>query len=99
MIQPARPETKIPFKKLCGKSIVGNMGSVIGTVIDVVFDENTGKLISFDIEASDQSPIPPSDDCYRFIPYRIVLAIRDVVVIDETKINKVKIISKKSTSE
>ena len=99
MIQPARPETKIPFKKLCGKSIVGNMGSVIGTVIDVVFDENTGKLISFDIEPSEQSPIPPSDDCYRLIPYRIVLAIRDVVVIDETKINKVKIISKRPDVE
>jgi len=99
MIQPAKPETKIPFKKLYGKSIVGNMGSIIGTVMDVVFDENTGKLISFDIEPSDQSPIPPSHDCYRLIPYRIVLAIRDAVVIDETKINKVKIISKKSTSE
>ena len=99
MIQPARPETKIPFKKLYGKSIVGNMGSIIGTVVDVVFDENTGKLISFDIEPSEQSPIPPSDDCYRLIPYRIVLAIRDVVVIDETKINKVKIISKRPTVE
>ncbi|WP_421078592.1 PRC-barrel domain-containing protein [Methanothermococcus sp. Ax23] len=92
-------DTKIPFKRLYGKSIVGNMGSIIGKVIDVVIDENTGKIISLDVEPSDQSPIPPSDDCYRLIPYKIVLAIRDVVVIDESKINKVKIISKRPSAE
>ena len=92
-------DIKISFKRLYGKSIVGNMGSIIGTVIDVVIDENTGKIISLDVEPSDQSPIPPSDDCYRLIPYKIVLAIRDVVVIDESKINKIKIISKKPLTE
>ena len=92
-------DAKIPFKRLYGKSIVGNMGSIIGKVIDVVIDENTGKIISLDVEPSDQSPIPPSDDCYRLIPYKIVLAIRDVVVIDESKINKVKIISKRPSAE
>ncbi|AEH06129.1 PRC-barrel domain-containing protein [Methanothermococcus okinawensis] len=92
-------KTKIPFRTLVGKSIVGNMGSIIGTVTDVVMDENTGKIISLDVEPSEQSPIPPSDDCYRLIPYKIVLAIRDVVVIDESKINKVRIISKRPNAE
>ena len=86
---------KISFRELSGKSIVGNMGGIIGTVTDVVFDENTGKILSLDIEPSEQSPIPPSEDCYRLIPYRIVLAIKDVVIIDESKINTIKIIDKK----
>ncbi|WP_292460617.1 PRC-barrel domain-containing protein [Methanothermococcus sp.] len=94
-----RVNNKIPFRTLYGKSIVGNMGSIIGKVTDVVIDENTGKIISLDVEPSDQSPIPPSDDCYKLIPYKIVLAIRDVVVIDESKINKVKIISKRPSAE
>ena len=85
---------KISFRELSGKSIVGNMGGIIGTVTDVVFDENTGKILSLDIEPSEQSPIPPSEDCYRLIPYRIVLAIKDVVIIDESKINSIKIIDK-----
>ena len=85
---------KVSFRELSGKSIVGNMGGIIGTVTDVVFDENTGKILSLDIEPSEQSPIPPSEDCYRLIPYRIVLAIKDVVIIDESKINSIKIIDK-----
>ncbi|HIP17659.1 MAG TPA: hypothetical protein EYG76_05130 [Methanothermococcus okinawensis] len=86
--------TKISFKELIGKSIIGNMGGIIGTVTDVVFDENTGKILSLDIEPSEQSPIPPSGDCYRLIPYRIVLAIKNVVVVDESKINSIKIIDR-----
>lgn len=93
-ITPTKPETKIPFKRLVGKSVVGNMGSVIGEVLDVVYDETTGKLISLDIEPSEYSPIPPSDEYYKLIPYRIVLAVKDVVVIDESKITKVKLVSK-----
>lgn len=85
---------KISFRELSGKSIVGNKGGIIGTVTDVIFDENTGKIISLDIEPSEQSPISPSEDCYKLIPYRIVLAIKDVVIIDESKINSIKIIDK-----
>ncbi|HID47338.1 MAG TPA: hypothetical protein EYH15_01420 [Methanothermococcus okinawensis] len=85
---------KIPFKELCGKSIVGNMGGILGKVKDVVFDESTGKIISLDIEPSENSPIPASDEYYKLIPYKIVLGVKDVVVVDESKINSIKIISK-----
>lgn len=95
MIAPTKPETKISFKKLYGKSVVGDGGSILGNIVDIVFDENTGKLSHFDIDPSEQSPIPPSNDCYKLIPYRIVLAVRDVVVIYESKITNVKIVSKK----
>ncbi|AXI25138.1 hypothetical protein CFE53_02810 [Methanofervidicoccus sp. A16] len=91
--------TKIPFRELCGKSIIGNMGGIIGKVTDVVFDENTGKIISLDIEPSENSPIPSSDEYYKLIPFKIVLGIKDVVVIDESKINSVKIISKEEEEE
>ncbi|MBA2861934.1 PRC-barrel domain-containing protein [Methanococcus maripaludis] len=78
---------KLSFKSLNGRSIVGSLGSIIGTVDDIVIDEKTGRIISLNIEPSEQSPISPSSENYSFVPYRTVTAIRDVVVIDETKIN------------
>ncbi len=94
MINPTQPETKMVFKRLHGRTVVGNMGSVLGTVKDIIFDENTGKMTHIDIEPSEQSPIPPTEDCYKLIPYKIVVAIKDVVVIDESKITKIKIVNK-----
>ena len=85
---------KIPFRELCGKSIVGSMGKVIGKVTDVIFDENTGRIISLDHEPVEKDQISSSEECYRLIPFKIVLGVRDVVVIDESKMNSIKIISK-----
>ncbi|ABO35033.1 PRC-barrel domain protein [Methanococcus maripaludis C5] len=78
---------KLSFKSLNGRSIVGSLGSIIGTVDDIVIDEKTGRIISLNVEPSEQSPISPSSENYTFVPYRTVSAIRDVVVIDESKIN------------
>jgi len=86
--------TKIPFRELYGKSIIGNMGGIIGKVVDVIFDENTGRIISLDIEPSENSPIPFSDEYYKLIPFDIVLGVKDVVVIDESKLESIKLISK-----
>ncbi|HIQ32251.1 MAG TPA: hypothetical protein EYH55_02070 [Methanothermococcus okinawensis] len=87
---------KIPFRQLCGKSIVGNMGGILGKVRDVIFDENTGKIISLDMEPSENSPIyeQSSKGCYTLVPYKIVLGIKDVVVVDENRLNCIKIIEK-----
>ena len=86
--------SKIPFKELCGKSIIGDQGGVIGRVTDVVFDEDTGKIISLDFEPSENSPIPSSEEYYKLIPFTIVKGIKDVVIIEEDKIDCIKIISK-----
>ena len=87
---------QIPFRELCGKSIVGNMGGILGKVKDVIFDENTGKIISLDMEPSENSPIyqHSSKGCYTLVPYKIVLGIKDVVVVDESKLDSIKIIEK-----
>ena len=85
---------KISFRELSGRSIIGNKGGIIGTVTDVIFDENTGKIVSLDIEPSEQSPIPQSEGCYHLVPYRIVLAIKNVIIIDESKVNTIKKIDK-----
>ncbi|AEF95646.1 PRC-barrel domain-containing protein [Methanotorris igneus] len=79
---------KMPIRALFGRSIVGNLGSIIGTVEDIIIDEETGKVISLSVEPSPQSPIPPNDENYTLIPFKIVNAIKDVVVIDESKITK-----------
>ncbi|MDK2791003.1 MAG: hypothetical protein PWP15_1512 [Methanothermococcus sp.] len=77
---------KTSFKALRGRSIVGNLGSIIGNVDDIVIDEKTGRLISLSVELSDQSPILPSEGNYALLPYRAVTSVKDVVVIDESKI-------------
>ena len=40
---------KLSFKSLNGRSIVGSLGSIIGTVDDIVIDEKTGRIISLNI--------------------------------------------------
>ena len=91
---------KTLFRELCGKPIVGNMGGVLGKVIDVVFDENTGKIISLDVEPSENSPIKvQDDDSYILMPFKIVLGVKDVVVVDESKLDSIKIISKEKVEE
>ncbi|MEO2117576.1 MAG: PRC-barrel domain-containing protein [Methanocaldococcus sp.] len=82
---------KMPAKLLFGRSIVGNLGSVIGTVKDVIFDEKLGKLVSLEVEPSENSPIKIEEGRNVLIPYKIVVSVKDVVVIDEKCLNKVNI--------
>lgn len=77
---------KTSFKALRGKSIVGNLGSIIGNVDDIVIDEKTGRLISLSVELSDQSPIPPTEGNDTLLHYRTVTSVKDVIVVDESKI-------------
>ncbi|MCS3900438.1 PRC-barrel domain-containing protein [Methanococcus voltae] len=75
---------KLSFKSLCGRSIVGDHGSIVGVVNDLVIDEKTGRLVSLNVEVSEQSAIYKKEPSV-FIPYRTVSAVRDVVVVDESK--------------
>ncbi|ENN96139.1 PRC-barrel domain protein [Methanocaldococcus villosus KIN24-T80] len=74
---------KLPAKIIFGKNIVGNLGSVLGRVVDIVFDEKIGKIVSLEVEPEEGSPIDIADGKNVFIPYKAVIAIKDVVVIDE----------------
>ncbi|AAB99119.1 conserved hypothetical protein [Methanocaldococcus jannaschii DSM 2661] len=82
---------KMPAKLLFERSIIGNKGSVIGKVKDIVFDEKVGRLVSLEVEPAEHSPIMREEGRNVLIPYKLVVAIKDVVVIDETNLNRVNI--------
>ncbi|ACV24136.1 PRC-barrel domain-containing protein [Methanocaldococcus fervens] len=80
---------KMPARLLFERNVVGNMGSILGKVKDVIFDERIGRLVSLEVEPTENSPIEEGKNV--LIPYRIVTAIKDVVVVDEKSLNKVNI--------
>ncbi|ADC68747.1 PRC-barrel domain protein [Methanocaldococcus sp. FS406-22] len=82
---------KMPAKILFERSIIGNKGSVIGKVKDIVFDEKVGRLVSLEVEPAEHSPIMIEEGKNVLIPYKLVVAIKDVVVIDETNLNRANI--------
>ncbi|XRO76162.1 PRC-barrel domain-containing protein [Methanocaldococcus sp. 10A] len=82
---------KIPAKLLFERNVIGNMGSVIGKVKDIIFDEKVGKLVSLEIEPVEHSPVYIEEGKNVLIPYKIVVAVKDVVVIDEKCLNRVNI--------
>ncbi|CAB3288736.1 PRC domain-containing protein [Methanocaldococcus lauensis] len=82
---------KMPAKLLFGRNVIGNMGSIIGVVRDIIFDEKIGKLVSLEIEPSENSPINVEEGKCVLIPYRLVTAVKDVFVIDEKNLNNVTI--------
>ena len=81
----------MPAKLLFGRIIVGNMGSAIGKVKDVIFDDKIGRLVSLEVEPAEHSPIMIEEGKNVLIPYKLVVAIKDVVVIDKTNLNRVNI--------
>ncbi|AIJ05575.1 hypothetical protein JH146_0727 [Methanocaldococcus bathoardescens] len=82
---------KMPAKLLFERNVIGNMGSVIGRVKDIIFDEKVGKLVSLEIEPVENSPVMVEEGKNVLIPYKIVVAVKDVVVIDEKCLNKISI--------
>jgi sporulation protein YlmC with PRC-barrel domain len=74
---------KMPAKLLFERSIIGSKGKIIGKVKDVVFDEKIGRLVSLEVEPAENSPIMIEAGKNVLIPYKLVMAIKDVVVIDE----------------
>jgi len=82
---------KMPAKLLFERSIIGNKGSVVGKVKDVVFDEKIGKLVSLEVEPAENSPVMIEPGKNVLIPYKLVVAIKDVVVVDEEGLKRVHI--------
>ena len=79
---------KMPAKLLFERSIIGNKGSVVGKVKDVVFDEKIGRLVSLEVEPAENSPVMIEAGKNVLIPYKLVVAIKDVVVVDEEGLKK-----------
>ena len=82
---------KMPAKLLFERSIIGNKGSVVGKVKDVVFDEKIGRLVSLEVEPAENSPVMIEAGKNVLIPYKLVVAINDVVVVDEDGLKRAHI--------
>ena len=82
---------KMPAKLLFDRSIIGNKGSVVGKVKDVVFDEKIGRLVSLEVEPAENSPVMIEAGKNVLIPYKLVVAIKDVVVVDEEGLKRAHI--------
>jgi sporulation protein YlmC with PRC-barrel domain len=82
---------KMPAKLLFERSIIGNKGSVVGKVKDVVFDEKIGRLVSLEVEPAENSPVMIEAGKNVLIPYKLVVAIKDVVVVDEDGLKRAHI--------
>jgi sporulation protein YlmC with PRC-barrel domain len=82
---------KMPAKLLFDRSIIGNKGSVVGKVKDVVFDEKIGRLVSLEVEPAENSPVMIEAGKNVLIPYKLVVAIKDVVVVDEDGLKRAHI--------
>ena len=82
---------KMPAKLLFDRSIIGNKGSVVGKVKDVVFDEKIGRLVSLEVEPAENSPVMIEAGKNVLIPYKLVVAIKDVVVVDEDGLTRAHI--------
>ncbi|WP_456472771.1 PRC-barrel domain-containing protein [Methanocaldococcus sp.] len=74
---------RIPWNLLDGKRVIGNLGSIIGDVTNVVFDEKDGRILFFEIEPVEGSILDIEEGKKVLIPFKLVYSVRDVVVINE----------------
>ncbi len=82
---------KIPGKILFDKRVVGDEGSVLGILKDIVFDEQTGKLVSIEVEPFENSILMREGVKRVLIPYRVVKSIKDIVVLYESELQNAPI--------
>ncbi|WP_457611872.1 PRC-barrel domain-containing protein [Methanocaldococcus sp.] len=74
---------RIPWNLLDGKRVIGNLGSIIGDVTNIVFDEKDGRILFFEIEPVEGSILDIEEGKKVLIPFKLVYSVRDVVVINE----------------
>ncbi|WP_456419268.1 PRC-barrel domain-containing protein [Methanocaldococcus infernus] len=74
---------KMPWRILEGKKIVGSLGSIIGEVVDLIFNDEDGKLVFIEVKPVEGSILDIEEGKNVLIPYKLVISIKDVVVINE----------------
>jgi sporulation protein YlmC with PRC-barrel domain len=79
--------SKVFAGDIAGKEIVDINGTVLGEVENVVFDQKTGQLI--DLVAKPDSQLRRQkyreEGKYVLIPFSSVVAIKDYIVVDESR--------------
>ena len=80
------PLAQVLLGRLRSIGVMTDHGAQIGRLVDVVFDESDGRILSFLVRpvSADVFPsIPRTDDGNISIPFGAVMSIRDYVVVNE----------------
>jgi sporulation protein YlmC with PRC-barrel domain len=77
-------------KQLGGKKVISNHGEEIGRLMDATIDTDTGGLLAILVRPSGETRLykvlEKTEDGLLVIPFKAVVAISDVVVVDETQL-------------
>jgi sporulation protein YlmC with PRC-barrel domain len=81
---------KVFAGSIAGKEIVNIDGAVLGELENVIFDVQTGKLIDLIVKPDSQLNRHKyrEDGKYVLIPYSSLVAVKDYIVIDESRAMK-----------
>lgn len=77
-------------KQLGGKKVISNHGEEIGRLMDATINTDTGKIEAILVRPSGETrlykALEKTEDGLVVIPFKAVVAISDVVVIDESQL-------------
>ena len=81
---------KVFAGSIAGKEIVNIDGAVLGELENVIFNVQTGKLIDLKVKPDSQLNRHKyrEDGKYVLIPYSSLVAVKDYIVIDESRAMK-----------
>jgi sporulation protein YlmC with PRC-barrel domain len=81
---------KVFAGSIAGKEIVNIDGAVLGELENVIFDVQTGKLVDLIVKPDSQLNRHKyrEDGKYVLIPYSSLVAVKDYIVIDESRAMK-----------
>ena len=81
---------KVFAGSIAGKEVVNIDGMVLGDLEDVIFDAQTGKLVDLKVKPNKELNRMKYREDGRFvlIPFGSVVAIKDYIVIDESRAMK-----------
>jgi sporulation protein YlmC with PRC-barrel domain len=77
-------------KVLSGKKVITNDGEDFGRVIDITFDERSGKLEDLLVEVNESLPyverLRKNEEGYVLVPFNAVVALSDYLIIDKSQL-------------
>lgn len=79
---------KMPGKLIIGKAVIGDEGSSLGELKDIIFDEKTGKIVSIEVmpyEGSILKELYPESEKV-LILFKAVKSIKDFVSVYEKEL-------------
>ncbi|MGZ4863630.1 MAG: PRC-barrel domain-containing protein [Halobacteriota archaeon] len=77
-------------KNLSNKQVMGSDGSDIGTLYDLIIDENTGDILDLKVKPDPDLNVQEfrTENDFIFLPFDAVRAIKDYIVVDRKLIKQ-----------